>query len=197
MVWSSARGLLLRRGQAPRGRIGTPPRAWWAVALVLLVLAGTAPAAATHVQPAVGHRAPDFTLPGLRGGSVQLSKVLDKHAMLLNFWATWCVPCREEMPTMERAYQEYRARGLEILAVSLDVGPEAAVTQDVAKFMAELKLSFPALLDPEWKVARLYRVVGIPKTVLIDRHGVIRAVETGQRDWFSPESRKKLEQLLK
>lgn len=97
---------------------------------------------------------------------------------------------------MERAYRQYKARGLEILAVSVDVGHEAAVAVTVGKFMAELKLSFPALLDHEMKVAQLYRILGIPATILIDRRGVIRAVEVGQRDWFSPESRKKLEELL-
>jgi len=170
---------------------------WWAGGLVLLTLLVPAPGEAAHVQPAVGHRAPDFTLRDPQGKSVRLSQVLGRKAVLLNFWATWCVPCREEMPTMERAYQEYKARGLEILAISLDVGPEATVASAVTKFMAELKLSFPALLDPEWKVVKLYRVIGIPATFLIDRRGVIRAVEVGPRDWFSHESRKKLEQILK
>lgn len=97
---------------------------------------------------------------------------------------------------MERAYRAYKARGLEMLAVSVDVGSEAAVAAAVKKFMAELKLSFSALLDAEWKVVKLYRVVGLPATFLIDRRGLIRAVEVGQRDWFSSESRKKLEELM-
>lgn len=145
----------------------------------------------------VGHRAPDFALRDLEARTVKLSDVLGRKAVLVNFWATWCVPCREEMPTMERAYRAYKERGLEILAVSVDVGPEPTVTTAVKKFMAELKLSFPALLDPKWKVVNLYRVIGLPATFLIDRRGIIRAVEVGQRDWFSAESRKKLEELLK
>lgn len=173
------------------------PRVWPAWALSLLIILTPGGAGGEHIHPAVGHRAPDFTLHGLQAKTVRLFDVLGKKAVFVNFWATWCVPCREEMPTMERAYRAYKARGLEMLAVSVDVGPEAAVALAVGKFMAELKLSFPALLDPEWKVVKLYRVVGLPATFLIDRRGVIRAVEVGQRDWFSPESRKRLEDLLK
>lgn len=98
---------------------------------------------------------------------------------------------------MEQAHRTYNARGLEILAVSIDVGHEATAAVTVAQFMAELKLSFSALLDHKMKVAELYRVRGIPATFLIDRRGVIRAVEMGPRDWASPESSEKLEKLLK
>ncbi len=164
------------------------------LALLLALAPGAAPAG--HVEPAVGHRAPDFTLPDLHGRPVQLSKVLRTKAVFLNFWATWCVPCREEMPMMERAYREYRGHGLEMLAVSLDSGPKDAVVREVSKFMAELGLSFPALLDPEWEAARRYRLFGIPTTVLVDRRGIVRAFEVGPRDWFAAESRRKLEQLL-
>ena len=165
--------------------------------VLLLVLAGAAVAEATDVQPAVGHRAPDFTLPDSHGKPVQLSRVLGERAVLLNFWATWCPPCREEMPTMERAYRDYKARGLEILAVSMDAGSEAAVAAKVNEFMAELKLTFPAVLDPKGDVVRAYRLRGLPTTFLIDRKGVVRAAEIGFRDWASPESRQKLEEALK
>lgn len=164
------------------------------VGLLVLIIPGHV--TAEDVRPAAGHRAPDFALRDLQARTVKLSDVLGKRAVFVNFWATWCVPCREEMPTMERAYRAYKARGLEILAVSVDVGSEAAVAAAVKKFMAELKLSFSALLDAEWKVVKLYRVVGLPATFLIDRRGLIRAVEVGQRDWFSSESRKKLEELM-
>lgn len=97
---------------------------------------------------------------------------------------------------MERAYRDYKARGLEILAVSIDAGREATVTAKVKLFMAELKLTFPALLDLDGEVARAYRLRGLPTTYLIDRKGVIRAVEVGFRDWASPESRAKVEALL-
>jgi peroxiredoxin len=97
---------------------------------------------------------------------------------------------------MEQAYREYKGRGLEILAVSVDVGHPLVVAVNVAEFMEELKLTFPALLDPEMEVARRYRVFGIPATFLIDREGIIRAREPGFRDWTTAESRRKLEELL-
>jgi peroxiredoxin len=100
------------------------------------------------------------------------------------------------MPTMEQVYQKYKDRGLEILAVSIDVGHLPVVAATVAQFLEELNLTFPALLDPEMEVARRYRVFGIPVTFLIDREGIIRAREQGFRDWTAPDSRRKLEQLL-
>ena len=172
---------------------GTSPVAGF----LLLVLAGTAVAEATDVQPAVGHRVPDFTLRDPEGTLVQLSRVLKEKAVLLNFWATWCPPCREEMPSMERVYRDYKARGLEILAVSLDAGDGAAVAARVKAFMAGLALTFPALLDPTMEVVRAYRLRGLPTTYLIDRTGVIRAAVVGPRDWASPEFRQRLEDLLK
>jgi peroxiredoxin len=164
---------------------------------LLLVLATSSAAGATDVQPAVGHRAPDFTLRDPDARPVQLSRVLKEKAVLLNFWATWCPPCREEMPTMERAYRDYGARGLEILAVSVDAGGESAVAARVTEFMSAFKLTFPALLDPQGEVVRAYRLRGLPMSFLIDRQGAIRAVEIGFRDWASPESRRGLEALLK
>ncbi len=168
------------------------------VAFAVLALALTAAGwgEARDPQPTVGHAAPDFTAPDVRGRPVRLADFRENRAVLLNFWATWCVPCRLEMPTMEQAYREYKGRGLEVLAVSVDVGHLPVVAAGVTRFMEELKLTFPALLDPEMEVARRYRVFGIPVTFLIDREGIIRAREQGFRDWTSPESRKKLQELL-
>ena len=156
-----------------------------------------APVEAADIQPAVGHRAPDFTLRDAEGKPVQLSRVLKEKAVLLNFWATWCPPCREEMPSMERVYRDYKAKRLEILAVSLDTGSEAVVAAKVKAFMAELPLTFPALLDPTMEVVSAYRLRGLPTTYLIDRKGVIRAVVVGGRDWASPENRARLDELVK
>lgn len=165
--------------------------AGYAVALQVTPTSGVRAAAAPEARPEVGYLAPDFALRDLEGRVVRLS---DFHgrAVLLNFWATWCPPCRREMPSMEQAYREYRGRGLEILAVSIDTGGADAVQA----FVQELNLTFPALLDPDMAVLRTYRLGGIPGSFLIDRRGVVRAVEFGFRDWASPESRRKLEALL-
>ena len=163
---------------------------------LLLVLLASIPALGEDVRPAVGHRAPDFTLRDPDRRVIQLSRVLGEKAVLLNFWATWCPPCQQEMPTMERAYREYKAKGLEVLAVSIDFGDEEEMAAKVKAFMARLKLTFPALLDHRSETVRTYRLLGLPMTFLIDRQGVIRATEIGYRDWFSDESRKKIEDLL-
>ena len=94
---------------------------------------------------------------------------------------------------MDTAYQEYKSQGLEILAVSLDAGSNSVVKN----FMQELKLDLPVLLDPDMEVLRLYRMVGIPASFLIDKQGVVRHREVGYRDWTTPESRKLLETILK
>ena len=150
-------------------------------------------ARAQDPRPEVGHPAPDFTLPTLTGKTVRLSDYRGKKAVFINFWATWCAPCRLEMPTMEKAYQKYKAKGLEILAVSIDAGPKSAVKN----FMDELGLTFPALLDPEMKVLQLYRLFAVPASFLIDKQGIIRFKELGYRDWTDPESTKPLQQVLR
>jgi len=149
--------------------------------------------ATPEVRPDVGYLAPDFALPSLDGQTVRLSDFREKKAIFLNFWATWCIPCRQEMPTMDKTYQEYKSQGLEILAVSLDAGSKSVVKN----FMQELKLDFPVLLDPDMEVLRLYRMVGIPASFLIDKQGIVRHREVGYRDWTTPESRKLLETILK
>lgn len=149
--------------------------------------------AAYEVRPEVGYLAPDFTLPDLDGKTVRLSDFRGKKAIFLNFWATWCPPCRLEMPTMEKAYQDYKGRGLEILAVTIDAGPKNVVKN----FLEEFKLTFPVLLDPDMEVMHRYRLFSIPATILIDKDGMIRHRELGYRDWTDPKSRKLLEEILK
>jgi len=110
--------------------------------------------------------APDFTLPTLSGAPIRLSELRGK-VVLLNFWATWCVPCRTEMPTLEALYQRYKDRGLEVLAVNVDM----LSTAGVEAFVKEVTVTFQIVLDPSWSVARAYRVLGLPTTYLIDRGG--------------------------
>ncbi len=161
--------------------------------LLLVIVQVRGGKAAAEVRPEVGYMAPDFVLPGLDGQTVRLSDFRGKKAIFLNFWATWCPPCRLEMPTMEKAYQEYKSQGLKVLAVSIDGGQKSVVKN----FLQEFKLTFPALLDPDMEVLRLYRMFSLPATFLIDKQGIIRHRELGYSDWTDPDSRKKLEEILK
>jgi peroxiredoxin len=183
------RGGMLRR----RGRVVFATVSLLLLVLSLVVVQVKESNAAPEARPEVGYLAPDFALPNLDGKTVRLSDLRGKKGVFINFWATWCPPCRLEMPTMEKVYQDYKSRGLEILAVSIDAGPKSTVKN----FMRELKLTFPVLLDPEIEVLRMYKFFGLPASVLINKQGIIRFKEQGYRNWTDPESRKKLEAILK
>lgn len=125
--------------------------------------------------PQAGFLAPDFTLRSLDGQTVSLAE-LRGQAVLVNVWASWCAPCRAEMPAMQRVYEEYKDRGLVILAVNSTVQDSPA---NVESFVAELGLAFPILLDTDGTATRLYRVIALPYSFFIGRDGVIREVVAG------------------
>jgi peroxiredoxin len=135
--------------------------------------------------------APDFTVQRLGSGSVSL-KELRGQLVFLNFWATWCLPCKEEMPSMERLHQRYKSRGLVVLGMSVDRNGPA-----VAPFVKQLSLTFPIGLDPDMAVADRYRVRALPSTFLIDRKGNTVAVAFGAREWDSKAAWGVIEALLK
>jgi peroxiredoxin len=138
--------------------------------------------------PEAGRPAPDFEALTVDGERVRLSDLRGK-AVLLNFWATWCAPCRLEMPEIQAAYDEYRDRGLVVVAI--DVAEDAEAVQP---FLRELGLTFPAVLDPKTELALTYRVTGLPTSFFIGRDGVIRDVHLGPM--LGPTLRAKLEQVL-
>jgi peroxiredoxin len=135
--------------------------------------------------------APDFAVTDLNGQAVRLSAFRGK-VVLLNLWTTWCPPCREEMPSMERLYGLLRDRDFQLLAVSQDEDG----TRAVEPFVREMKLSFPVLVDPERQVGARYGVWGYPETFVIDRNGYVVERVIGPRDWASPASVAALERLL-
>ncbi|MCS7351945.1 TlpA family protein disulfide reductase [Thermoflexus sp.] len=152
--------------------------------LPLLVLAcqrlpagDSAPAVSTPVSMGLttGIPAPAFELDRLDGGTVRL-KDLQGKVVLLNFWATWCAPCREEMPLLSQIYREYHSQGLEILGVNLTSQDDFA---EVRNFVEEFDLPFPILLDHNAQVERAYRIFGVPTTVFITREGIIHRVVVG------------------
>ena len=131
-----------------------------------------------------------FTLPDLERGKVSLKDFRGKLVML-NFWASWCVPCREEMPAMERLYQRYKDRGFVILGVNIKDDKKSAIS-----FVRELKITFPIGFDPNGEVGLLYGAWGLPATYLIDTKGIALARAWGPADWFSPGARELIEALL-
>jgi thiol-disulfide isomerase/thioredoxin len=123
----------------------------------------------------------DFSLPLLNGETQRLSGLKGK-VVFLNFWATWCPPCRSEMPDMEKLYQRFKNEGLEFLTVNIQENK-----RDVEAFMKEYKLSFPVALDSQGEVATAYGIRGIPTTYIISKDGRIIAAAVGGREWYSEE----------
>ncbi|MCS6801666.1 MAG: TlpA disulfide reductase family protein [Chloroflexota bacterium] len=152
------------------------------LALGALLLSACQPASGA---PAIGGTAPDFTLPTLDGRSLSLSS-LRGRPVVINFWATWCAPCREEMPLLQTAFLRYGATGLTVLAVDVQEG-EALVRP----FVEEFGLTFPVLLDKNGDVVSRYRVRGLPTTVFVDRAGIIQSVYLGPLDEKTLEDRLK------
>ena len=135
--------------------------------------------------------APAFTLPTLQGETVHLR---DYHGklVLLNFWATWCPPCREEMPSLQSLWQDFKTQDFVILAIAADRGNK----KDVARFAARLGLDFPILLDPDGKVRRRYEVFGLPLSYLIGKDGKILGRFTAAQTWNSSAIKDRLRTLL-
>ncbi len=178
-------------------------RHWFIFSLIVLTLgvvwtfASRSPvnadnSGATLSSPREGFTAPDFTLDLLGGGQVTLSALRGK-VVLVNLWASWCPPCRAEMPAIEKVYRSFKSQGLEVLAIN-------ATNQDsvsaAAAFIQELGLTFPIPLDRNGEVSARYILRGLPSSYFIDRKGIIRSVVVG-----GPMSealiQSKVEELLK
>jgi peroxiredoxin len=138
-----------------------------------------------------GDRAPEFTLPSLDGKSVSLSSYRGKVVMV-HFWATWCPPCIEELPTLESLYRAYVGKDLEILAVSVDEGGAGAV----GRFMQKNRFALPVLLNPDQSVSRRYCTLKFPETYLIDRDGIVRRKVIGAADWTSPAAQEFIQAIV-
>ena len=133
----------------------------------------------------------DFTLPDVQGHLVRLAD-LRGRPVLINIWATWCYPCRKEMPSMNALYKDYGAKGLAIVAIATDAGGKPVVTP----FIQTYGLTFPVLLDPQDIVGRQLQVPGIPTSYLLDKRGRVISRVIGEHDWHSRKIRHLVEQLL-
>ena len=135
-------------------------------------------------------KAPDFTLKDVNGRTVSLSSLKGK-VLLVNFWATWCPPCKAEMPSMNKLYNSMKVRGLEIVAISSD-----SSLSSIKDFLAKSRVDFLVLHDEKKAVSLQYKVFSMPTTFLIDRNGFVVEKYYGEYDWTDPEVRTQIEKLL-
>jgi peroxiredoxin len=141
----------------------------------------------------VGDRVPDYGAPALSGAEQSLADHRGE-VVLVNIWATWCGPCRIEMPSIQALYDRYGSDGFTVLAVSIDAGP--GHRDKVEGFVSEHGLTFPVLLDPGSRITGLFRTSGVPETFVLDRHGRIVKRVIGASDWDSEANRVLIEELL-
>lgn len=137
--------------------------------------------------------APDFTLPTLEGKNYQLSKNLGKGPILINFWATWCIPCREEMKKLKEIYQTYEKDGLQILSVSID---DPKTVSKVKSFINTNRYPFTVLLDTNNEVFQLYKGTNPPLSLLLDQNGKIVYEHTGYRKGDEKKLEEKIAALI-
>jgi peroxiredoxin len=159
--------------------------------LTALVLALAAAVPAVAATPAANAPAPDFTLRSTDGRNVRLDE-LRGQVVLVNFWATWCGPCREEMPRLNALYAKYRSSGFVLLGVNVDDDPATALAT-----ATKLAVSFPVLLDTDKKVSKLYALETMPSTLLIDRDGQVRFLHRGYRTGTEADYEQQIRALLK
>ena len=177
----------------------TVKQQWTAVLVVVLVLVGGLVAATRFLGDelfpvSVGSPAPTFRAATL--GTPPREKTLASYkgqVVLLNIWATWCAPCRIEMPSMEQLHREMGPRGLHVVAVSVD---DPGTEQQIRDFARQFGLTFEILHDASGKIQKQYQTTGVPETFVIGRDGVIRKKVIGAALWNSQGNRALIEQLL-
>jgi peroxiredoxin len=177
-----------RRQRRARPAFGHVARAALAALIVGAATAGPVPAQASVT---VADDAPDFTLRTMDGPNLRLQEQRGRVVMV-NFWATWCGPCRQEMPHLNRLYGKYRAAGFTLLGVNIDEDRDKAIA-----LASRLGLQFPVLLDTDKTVSRRYDLSTMPSTLLIDRDGRVRYVHLGYRDGDEHSYERRIRELLK
>jgi thiol-disulfide isomerase/thioredoxin len=167
----------------PRNRI---------LGLILIGAAATGIAGAAAVAPlASGAPAPTFQLDSAEGKAVDLSG-LKGRVIMINFWASWCGPCRKEMPILEQLNKQYRSKGLTLIGVNVEPDSKAALN-----WLKETPVSFPILFDTDSRVSKLYQVAGMPNTVIVDRRGTVRYIHRGYQAGAENEYLDQIRQLIR
>ena len=183
----------------PRVTYSRRPYAFALVGLGLIVLAAWMNRG--RLRPVgAGTVAPQFEVIDLGGNPARLSDY-EGEVVMINIWATWCAPCRFEMPSMERLHQRFKDDGLRILAVSVDakLGEADQVGRpggDLQAFADSLGLTFTILHDPSGEIQNLYQTTGVPETLLVGRDGVIYKKVAGPTEWDAPEHQELIRRLL-
>ena len=157
-----------------------------AITLVALLLPTTAGWAVTAEGPAA-----NFTLKSTSGENIRLSEHLG-DVVLINFWASWCGPCRQEMPHLDALQSKYAGLGFTVLGINVEQDPEAALSM-----LRQIPVNFPVLLDTDSNVSELYNVDAMPATVLVDREGVIRFMHRGYKPGYELHYEEQLKQLVR
>lgn len=142
------------------------------------------------IDELVGKRAPDFSLKDINDRTVSLS-YLKGSVVLINFWATWCPPCRYEMSSLNKLYKEYKSRGFVVVAVSKD----RSVTY-VKDYLSKNPVDLVILMDFDNKLSRQFRVFSLPMSFLLDKNGVIIEMFLGEEEWDSPKIKNKIKAAL-
>ncbi len=156
----------------------------------ILVLGGLLVAFAATADTTKGP-APGFSLQSRDGKPVSLAS-LKGDVVMINFWATWCGPCREEMPKLEALYQRYNKLGFKLLAVNVEDNPAGA-----KKWLEETPVSFPVLFDPKNEVTKLYKVDTMPSTVIVARDGTMRYIHHGYKAGYEGDYQNEVRTLLR
>jgi thiol-disulfide isomerase/thioredoxin len=162
----------------------------WRLAVAAVAMAATAACAEPQLQPWAGKGTPPLVRADLAGRTIDL-KDFRGRVVLVNFWATWCDPCREEMPSFERLRAKLRGKPFEILAVNY--GESSA---KVSEFVRKEGLTLPVLLDPDKDAAGDWSAKGLPITFLVDARGQVRYWVFGERDWSGADSVRDVEKLI-
>ena len=161
------------------------------LAVLLVGVPGFFAASSLASSGLAGQEAPDFALKSAGGANMRLSEQRG-NVVMINFWATWCGPCRQEMPLLDDLYVRYERAGFSLLGVNIDDDSSRAM-----EMVEELGVSFPVLFDERKEVSKLYQVEAMPVTVLVDREGTIRHVHLGYKPGYEEKYLTEIRSLLR
>lgn len=157
------------------------------ITLIMSSFAFTGANAATKLEG----MAPDFTLPSNQNINIRLAE-LRGEVIMLNFWASWCGPCRQEMPILDELYTKYSRAGFKIIGVNVDANLE-----DAKKALKKIPVTFPVLFDTENSISELYDVDSMPTTIMIDRNGKMRYLHRGYKPGYEEDYKKQIKELIR